>query len=236
MARNDIMSFQELIEKEREQRRTYILDAAEGLFFERGFTSVTMEELARTVGLNKATIYLYFEDKDSLFFAIVLRRIRIINDQYEAISRMDLTGREKCRRMGETYFTFARENPAYFRMLCTAGPSLFTSRENTLAQSVHEHLKNQARFMYDALSEGIADGTVRNDLDPLEMTAFISVTTQSVVCLNPYWRTALEEKGITYEHFVGNYLAFMGNALDKRDPGNKGQNAGSRARKKRTAH
>ncbi len=228
------MSFQELIEKEREQRRIYILDTAEKLFLAEGFSNVTMENIAREVGLNKATLYLYFENKDSLFFAIVLRMVRNINDQYEDIMRMDLTGREKCRRMGQAYFSFARENPAYFRMLCTAGPSRFMNQDNTTAQIVLEHLNKQARFLRDALAEGIADGTVRDDLDPLEMTAFISVTTHSIVCLDPNWRMALEAGGITYDRFVADYLTFMGNALDKRDDVKKEPEHGSRTRKKKT--
>lgn len=228
------MSFQELIEKEREQRRTYILDTAQSLFFERGFSAVTMEEIARNVGLNKATIYIYFEDKDSLFFAIVLRMVKIINDRYGEIVRMDLTGRERCRRMGQAYFTFAQENPAYFRMLCATGPSLFRNRENTMGRIVREHLDRQARLLRDVLAEGIADGTVRDDLDPLEMAAFISITLHSVACLDPAWRGTLEDGGIPWERVVTDYLAFMGNALDKRDRAGKEPAAGSRARKKRT--
>jgi AcrR family transcriptional regulator len=212
------MSFQELIEKEREQRRTYILDAAEALFFERGFTRVTMEEIAKNVGLNKATLYLYFEDKDSLFFGIVLRNVRRINEKYEACARMNVSGREKCRLMGQTYFAFAQENPAYFRMLCTAGPERFRDTEHPVAKIVIELLGHQARFLTEALTQGIADGSVRDDLDPVEMSAFISVTTTSIICLDRNWRNALESGGIPYDRFVADYLVFLGNALDKREP------------------
>lgn len=211
------MSFQDLIEKEREQRRLYIIDAAQALFFERGFTEVTMEDIAKKVGLNKATIYLYCEDKDSLFFAIVLRKVRILVEKYEECARTEVSGREKCRLMGQAYFSFARENPAYFRMLCIAGPERFKDTDSPIAKDIMELFGRQVDLMKSALIEGIADGTVRDDLDPLEMAAFIGVTTTSIVCLDKNWRHALEAGGIGYDRFVADYFVFLSNAIDRKD-------------------
>lgn len=213
-----ITSFQELIEKEREQRRLYILDTTEKLFFARGFTSVTMEDIAKQVGLNKATLYLYFEDKDSLFFAIVLRKIRMLQNIYRNYAEQEINGREKVRMIGAAFFDFARENPDYFRLLCTAGPERFRNTENTLAQVVRELLGKELYLIRDVLKEGIEDGSIRNDLDPLEMAVYISLSSMSIVCLSPDWRNVLEQGGITYDMFVADYLRFMGNAIDK--PGN----------------
>lgn len=210
------MSFQELIQKEREQRRTYILDTAEELFFARSFTSVTMEEIAKKVGLNKATIYLYFEDKDSLFFAIVLRKIRTLQKKYQECADQKISGREKSHRVGAAFFDFARANPDYFRLLCTTGPGLFQNKENPLAQTIRELLGKELCLVRDVLKEGIEDGSVRNDLDPLEMAVYISVTSTSIVCLSPDWRNVLEQGGITYDQFVADYLRFMSKSIDAR--------------------
>lgn len=226
------MSFQELIEKEREQRRTYILDTAEKLFFDRSFTGVTMEDIAKKVGLNKATLYLYFEDKDSLFFAIVLRKIRVLQKIYRDCAGQKITGREKSQKIGAAFFDFARANPDYFRLLCTTGPGLFRNTENQLAQTIRELLGKELYLVRDVLQEGIDDGSVRNDLDPLEMAVYISVTSTSIVCLSPDWRHVLETGGITYEKFVADYLRFMGHAIDTPEAVKKiPANAGSPAKK-----
>ena len=45
-------------QREKEQRKTKILDAAESLFFSRSYENVSMDEIAREVELNKATLYL----------------------------------------------------------------------------------------------------------------------------------------------------------------------------------
>jgi AcrR family transcriptional regulator len=45
--------------REKEQRKAEIVDAAERLFFSRSYEDVSMDDIAREVELNKATIYLY---------------------------------------------------------------------------------------------------------------------------------------------------------------------------------
>lgn len=53
-----------------EQRIAQILEAATAVFAENGFDRATMEDIADAVGINKATIYLYFDSKDALIRAI----------------------------------------------------------------------------------------------------------------------------------------------------------------------
>lgn len=62
------MSIQDRREREKEQRRNDILKAAEKLFLSREYDNVSMNDIAREVELSKATIYLYFENKEELFF------------------------------------------------------------------------------------------------------------------------------------------------------------------------
>src|SRR4030042_5420945 len=97
-------SFQELIEKEREQRRTYILDTAEKLFYAKSFTGVSMEEIAKEVGLNKATLYLYFENKDHLLFAIILHEMKELTARCGECMGKDVSGSEKTRLLEATFF------------------------------------------------------------------------------------------------------------------------------------
>lgn len=52
------------------QRTAEIIQAATAVFAAKGFEVATMEDIADVVGINKATIYLYFESKDALIRAI----------------------------------------------------------------------------------------------------------------------------------------------------------------------
>ena len=67
------MGVSERKERERERRREDILDAAEKVFFEKGIDLATMEDVALTAELSKATLYLYFSSKEEIYFAIFVR-------------------------------------------------------------------------------------------------------------------------------------------------------------------
>lgn len=51
-------------------RTEQIIEAATAVFAEKGFDRATMDDIADAVGINKATIYLYFDSKDALIHAI----------------------------------------------------------------------------------------------------------------------------------------------------------------------
>ncbi len=53
-----------------------ILDAAYALFLDFGFRRMTMEDVAKRVGVSRITIYRYYRDKDALFQAVALRESR----------------------------------------------------------------------------------------------------------------------------------------------------------------
>ena len=54
-----------------EIRRQQILDAAVRLFYEVGFEAASLRDLASRVGINKATIYHYFESKEEILSHII---------------------------------------------------------------------------------------------------------------------------------------------------------------------
>src|SRR5207247_8677449 len=50
---------------------TTIARVAKAVFAERGYQQATLEEIAQRAGMSKATIYLYFKNKDDLFLHVV---------------------------------------------------------------------------------------------------------------------------------------------------------------------
>jgi TetR/AcrR family transcriptional regulator len=211
-----IMATADRKEREKEQRRNDIIDAAEKLFFSRGFDGVSMDDIAKEVELGKGTLYLYFKNKDSLFFAIALRRARAMHEKMVECVESRATGREKSRKMGEILFEFARQNQDYYRLGCTVGPALFRKTDNEDAKEVLDLMARALLLHRDVLREGMEDGTVRNDLDPLEMAVYLSITSMSVICLDPAWKKGLQAGGISYDQFVKDFLLFIGHAVDKR--------------------
>ena len=60
-----------LIGDEDSSKRRQILDGARRVFMDLGFDGASMGEIARSAGVSKGTLYVYFADKNRLFEAIV---------------------------------------------------------------------------------------------------------------------------------------------------------------------
>jgi len=60
-----------LIGDEDSSKRRQILDGAKKVFMDLGFDGASMGEIARSAGVSKGTLYVYFADKNRLFEAIV---------------------------------------------------------------------------------------------------------------------------------------------------------------------
>lgn len=211
-----IMAVADRKEREKEQRKNAIIDTAEKLFFSRGFDSLSMEELAKEVELGKGTLYLYFKSKDALLFAIILRKMKELHEIFQECTDLKLSGREKSRLMGKRYFEFVHENREYYQMVCTNGPKLFRNLGNEDIHTFMEHMKEDLLLHCAVYRDGMAEGTIRNDIDPMEMAFFIALMTNSIVCLEPGWKIMLEAEGISYQQFVKDFLLFIGNAIGKR--------------------
>jgi AcrR family transcriptional regulator len=61
--------------RRKETRPQELLDAALGLFVEKGFAASKAEEVARRAGVSKGTLYLYYPSKEELFKAVVRQKL-----------------------------------------------------------------------------------------------------------------------------------------------------------------
>lgn len=61
------MGIPERKQREKQQRKELILEAARKLFQERGFLNVTISDIAETSELSIGTLYLYFKNKDDIY-------------------------------------------------------------------------------------------------------------------------------------------------------------------------
>lgn len=229
------MSLVDRKEREKDQRRNYILNAAEKLFFSKGYDNVSMNDIANAVELSKATLYLYFKDKESLFFAIVLRGARILNTIYIERSKLDTTGIKKIKAMGQGFAEFTKRYPDYFRMLCYSGSERFSAADNDDAKEILELVSKNIELISEAFKEGMEDGTVRNDLDPLEVAIYLCATRLSILNLDSRWKTALEARGLSYDQFVDDFRRFIAPAVTNQSKTDKTHTVGDHSEKGRTS-
>jgi AcrR family transcriptional regulator len=57
--------------KEKKNRISEIQKAAHKIFFKKGFQGATLDDIAKAAGISKATIYLYFCNKEDLYVSLM---------------------------------------------------------------------------------------------------------------------------------------------------------------------
>lgn len=196
------MSTDDIKKQKNEQRRKYILDIAEKLFFLKGYEDVSMNDIAREVGLNKSVIYRHFKNKESLYFAIVLRGTRIFNEMFKKKVESPETGIEKLEEAGRAYFEFYKNYSDYHDAYLYSRSKRFELREIEYASEIDLLTKDIMKIICDAIHEGIDDGTIRKNLKPMEAAVFIAVTAERIVRLSPNTLNVLKSQGISHEQFI----------------------------------
>ena len=218
-------------QREKEQRKTGIIDAAERLFFSRSYEDVSMEEIAHEVELNKATIYLYFKNKETLFATIVLRGIRILQKKYRECMETGVTGIVKVGLMGETYYRFSQEHPDYLRLIHFYGSERF-SKENPCTAEIGNGYGSCRMILREAVQEGIDDGTIRADLDPFLISMYLMTSFMGILSMEEKWKRVIEAEGFSYEQYSREFFQFIMPAVSSGDippvifvPGSAGTSA-----------
>ncbi len=199
-------------QREKEQRKTGIIDAAERLFFSRSYEDVSMDDIAREVELNKATIYLYFKNKETLFATIVLRGIWILKEKYTVCMEKQVPGIVKVALMGQAYYQFSQECPDYLRMIHFYGSERF-SKENPYTAEIGKGYGACRRILADAIREGIDDGTIRADLDPFLTSMYLTISFMGILSMENKWKQVIEAEGFSYEQFTSEFFRFITPAI-----------------------
>jgi AcrR family transcriptional regulator len=76
--------------RRKDARPQELLAAALDLFVEKGFAATRLEDVARRAGVSKGTLYLYYENKEELFKAVVRTSIvPVIGDAEDQVASFD---------------------------------------------------------------------------------------------------------------------------------------------------
>jgi len=148
-------------QRRKQARPEELVAAALEVFVERGFAATTLAEVARRAGVTKGTIYLYFENKEALFKAVVRETIVPVIAQGEALAR-SFTGsaRELLEQLVREYWRLVGET-------ALAGiPKLMMAEAATFPELTRfyydEVVTRGHRLMAGVIERGIKNGEFRS--------------------------------------------------------------------------
>ena len=95
---------------------TTIARVAKAVFAERGYQQATLEEIAQRAGMSKATIYLYYKNKDDLFLHVVEDLVETAVTETAQAAEAPETPLEKLARMVRGKIAFYEREQKFFHI------------------------------------------------------------------------------------------------------------------------
>lgn len=180
-----------------------------------------MDDIASEIGLNKATLYIYFKNKESLFFAVVMRGAIILNSMIKERIKKCETGMEILDAIGIAYFEFVDKYPDYSRAYLYFRSGRFSIDDcDDLcdnAKKIIELRRDEFIITCNAIKSGINEGTIRPNLDPVEVTVFLTLVVKALSKMRPDFKKVLESRGIDEHKFFKDAASFMHLMLTNKD-------------------
>jgi AcrR family transcriptional regulator len=107
-------------EREREETRRLITEAARKLFVSEGYAHVTMRRIAEAVEYTPGAIYSYFADKDAILHALHAQGFEELGRRMTAALDKLEDPAERLRAIGTAYRAFGRANPELYDLMFVA--------------------------------------------------------------------------------------------------------------------
>lgn len=169
------MGITERREREREEVRRKILDAARELFATEGYANVTMRKIAEAIEYSPTAIYGHFEDKDDLVQAICHEDFARLLAVFDGVAA-PADPIERIRLMGRGYARFAQANPNHYRFM------FMTPGKFEHPHEVGDPGQQSFRRLLAAVEEAMAQGRLR-PVDPVAASQVLWASLHGAVSL-----------------------------------------------------
>ncbi len=141
--------------------RDEILATATQLFIQQGYHGLAMRQISEALGVSKAALYYYFEDKEELFLAILTDYLEEIEAAVAAIHTQTESGAEQIRRFVEMVLRQPAERRAIIRLASQEMAQLSASARQRFNRLYHEKFIGK-------LTALLQSGMERGEFRPLD--------------------------------------------------------------------
>jgi len=159
------MGIAERKEREKQQRREEILQAAEEVFFSKGFAKSTMDDVAEKAELSKGTLYLYFKSKEDMHMAVARKAIHLLRNYTSKSLEGEGTALEKLGKMGRACIEFSRSHPDHMKAIMTL-EEVEPQSISLSTSDVQDMIYNESTVgtVIQIVEQGVREKLIRSDI------------------------------------------------------------------------
>ena len=114
----------------KEEKKLEIMKTALNLFAKNGFYNTTIADIAREMRMSVGNMYNYFPSKESLAKELLIYTSKLFGDELKKINEMDISTKEKIKKIVELYFKKTKEEPElvdYFMRVYLSNKEIFNN-------------------------------------------------------------------------------------------------------------
>lgn len=182
--------------------RETILEAAAQVFRQKGFHGASMQDIAKAVSLQKASLYHHVSSKQEILLALLDRALELLLQRISVISNQNIPADQKLREMIRAYLQILTENTDLSAVL------LFEHR--SLERKQHaRHVPNRDKFealWRGVLQEGVAAKLFQCDDPALTARAILGIMNWTITWYRPNGSLEIDEIADHYSKLLLNGL------------------------------
>jgi AcrR family transcriptional regulator len=152
-----------------EESRAAILQAAAREFAAHGIAGARTDAIARQAKVNKALIYYYFKDKETLYGAVLDNAFSGLKSTVLRVLDSEQPTREKFLTYVGAYFDFVAANQDYPKLMQR---EMMRAREGQSAH-IEKVIKNYIQPIYMRVGELLREGIAEGEFRPVDPAHFI---------------------------------------------------------------
>lgn len=149
----------------RSVHREKIAFAASALFMEKGITATSMDDIAKAAGYSKATLYVYFKNKEEITGILVLNSMKKLYGYIVSALEQEETTKAKYDLICRGLVQYQEEFPFYFKMVLDKINIDFESNdylpEDKETYQIGEEINDKIKYF---LISGMEKGDLRDNL------------------------------------------------------------------------
>lgn len=146
--------------REKQQRYDDIVDAAESIFFSKGYSNASMDEIANTAQISRPLLYVYFKDKAAIMRAVMLRAAQSMVTRFAAARAAGENGMQQIKGIGQAYYQFSLDESDYFDVMTEMSTFPMPEEPDATMLGMAECRDQVHDMMVAALNSGISDGSI----------------------------------------------------------------------------
>jgi AcrR family transcriptional regulator len=193
------------------EKQIQIMEAAEGLFAEKGFDGTSVRDIAEEAGVNLAMISYYFGSKEKLMESLFQYRGQSITLQLESmLQNKEMSSLQKAYGLIDNYMDRIMNLQCFHKIMSR---EQMVNVKGATTKLIHELKRRNQELIQQLISEGQKRGEFKKNIDvPLLMATLIG-TAAHIVTTQHYYKKLNNLEGMSDEEFEKHIKKKLSNHL-----------------------